>query len=95
VLLNTTSSTQNLSINLNVLDTSNHIPTGLVTINDSTPEQNQLLTASNTLADADGLGAILYTWLANGLKVAEGNNIKFLLTMWAKQFKSQPTTLMA
>ena len=40
----------------------NDSPTGSVTINDTTPTQDQLLTAANTLADADGLGAISYTW---------------------------------
>ena len=40
----------------------NDVPTGGVTIDDTTPTEDQLLTASNTLADADGLGAITYTW---------------------------------
>ena len=40
----------------------NDPPTGTVTIDDTTPTQGQTLTASNTLADADGLGAITYTW---------------------------------
>ena len=40
----------------------NDAPTGSVTIDDTTPTQDQTLTASNTLADADGLGAITYTW---------------------------------
>ncbi|MDS4056736.1 LamG-like jellyroll fold domain-containing protein, partial [Accumulibacter sp.] len=34
----------------------NDAPTGSVTIDDTTPAQGQTLTASNTLADADGLG---------------------------------------
>ena len=40
----------------------NDLPTGSVTIDDTTPTEDQSLTAANTLADADGLGAITYTW---------------------------------
>ncbi|HEY7987518.1 MAG TPA: calcium-binding protein, partial [Methylophilaceae bacterium] len=39
----------------------NDAPTGSVTLN-GTPTQNQVLTVSNTLADADGLGTISYQW---------------------------------
>jgi Ca2+-binding RTX toxin-like protein len=46
-----------------------HLPTGQVTINDSSPETNQTLTVSNTLADRDGMGTISYTWLINGYRV--------------------------
>ena len=45
-----------------VLAVVNDVPTGTVIINDTTPEQYQLLTASNTLADLDGLGTITYQW---------------------------------
>ncbi|HMX23820.1 MAG TPA: hypothetical protein PKA11_12720, partial [Accumulibacter sp.] len=38
----------------------NDAPTGSVTIDDTTPTQGQTLTASNSLADVDGLGAISY-----------------------------------
>ncbi|MFI3157191.1 MAG: lectin-like protein [Methylococcaceae bacterium] len=51
---------------------SNNSPTGTVTINDTTPEQNQTLTVTNTLADADGLGTITYQWQANGVNVGTG-----------------------
>jgi Ca2+-binding RTX toxin-like protein len=40
----------------------NDAPTGGVTIDDATPSLNQTLTASNDLADVDGLGAIGYQW---------------------------------
>lgn len=40
----------------------NHSPTGNVTISDTTPTENQTLTAGNTLVDTDKLGAITYTW---------------------------------
>ena len=49
----------------------NDAPTGAVTIA-GTAKQDQTLTAGNTLADADGLGAITYQWLANGAQVATG-----------------------
>ena len=39
----------------------NEDPTGEVTIT-GTPTEDQTLTATNTLADLDGLGAITYTW---------------------------------
>ncbi|TAL41378.1 MAG: hypothetical protein EPN89_19110 [Methylovulum sp.] len=48
----------------------NNSPTGNVTISDTTPEKNQLLTATHTLADSDGLGTISYTWQAIGGTVA-------------------------
>ena len=40
------------------------LPTGSVTIDDTTPTQHQLLTASDTIADLDGItpGAITYQW---------------------------------
>ena len=45
----------------------NTAPTGSVTLS-GTPTQGQVLTAANTLADADGLGTITYKWQvsANG-----------------------------
>ena len=46
----------------------NDPPTGTVTIS-GTVQENQVLTASNTLADADGLGAISYRWQRDGVNV--------------------------
>jgi len=43
------------------VEQSNIAPTGEVKIS-GTPEQGQILTASNTIADLDGLGAITYQW---------------------------------
>ncbi|MDD5755108.1 MAG: cadherin-like domain-containing protein, partial [Methylococcales bacterium] len=46
----------------------NDAPTGSVTISGSAI-QGQLLTASNNLADVDGLGAISYQWLVGGMPI--------------------------
>lgn len=43
----------------------NEAPAGTVTIT-GTATQGQTLTATNTLADPEGLGSITYTWFANG-----------------------------
>jgi hypothetical protein len=50
----------------------NDAPIGVVSIDNTTPAQGDTLTASNTLADADGLGTITYTWKADGSAVATG-----------------------
>ncbi|HNK51838.1 MAG TPA: hypothetical protein PKX75_22855, partial [Nitrospira sp.] len=47
----------------------NDAPTGSVTIDDTTPSQGQTLTASHTLTDADGLGAISYQWQRGGVDI--------------------------
>jgi Ca2+-binding RTX toxin-like protein len=46
----------------------NDAPTGSVTISGTTT-QGQTLTASNTLSDLDGLGAISYQWQADGISI--------------------------
>jgi len=43
----------------------NDVPTGSVTITGTTT-QGQVLNASNSLADVDGLGVVSYQWLRNG-----------------------------
>jgi VCBS repeat-containing protein len=40
----------------------NDMPTGAVTIDNTTPDEHDLLTSSNTLFDKDGLGTITYQW---------------------------------
>lgn len=50
----------------------NHLPTGKVTINDTTPSVGDTLVAGNTLADADGLGAITYQWKAGSTVLGTG-----------------------
>jgi uncharacterized delta-60 repeat protein len=47
----------------------NDLPTGTVTVSGNAT-QGQVLTASNTLADADGLGTISYQWKAAGVNIA-------------------------
>jgi methionine-rich copper-binding protein CopC len=50
----------------------NDLPTGNVTIT-GTAAQNQTLTASNTLADLDGLGDITYTWMSGKTVLGTGS----------------------
>ncbi|MDP2325937.1 MAG: hypothetical protein Q8N51_18180, partial [Gammaproteobacteria bacterium] len=52
----------------------NDTPTGSVTLS-GTATQNQTLTAANTLADADGLGAIGYQWQSSADSGATWSNI--------------------
>jgi len=40
----------------------NDLPTGTVSIDDTAPLVNEILTASNSLADADGIGTVGYQW---------------------------------
>ncbi|MFZ3017118.1 MAG: family 16 glycosylhydrolase, partial [Gallionella sp.] len=51
----------------------NSLPTGSVSIAGAA-FRGYTLTASNTLADADGLGAIGYQWLADGVAIAGATN---------------------
>lgn len=50
-------------------NTANSAPTGSVSVV-GTAIQGQTLTATNTLADLDGLGAISYQWLADGVAIS-------------------------
>ncbi len=52
----------------------NDAPTGEIGINSPAPQQNQTLTVSSSLNDADGLGAITYSWLANGMVIGAGDS---------------------
>lgn len=45
-----------------------------------TATQGQTLTATHTLADADGLGAISYQWKANGSSISGATGSTFVLT---------------
>lgn len=74
VLLNT-SKTNSVALSINdVAPPPNHSPTGTVIIDDTSPQQGQILTASNTLADVDGLGSIIYTWMAGSSVLGTGNH---------------------
>ncbi|HND80822.1 MAG TPA: cadherin domain-containing protein, partial [Accumulibacter sp.] len=55
-------------------------PTGSVTIDDTTPTQGQTLTASNSLADVDGLGAISYQWQRGGVDIAGATGATYTTT---------------
>lgn len=57
----------------------NDAPTGKVTIS-GTPEQGSMLTASNTLADVDGIGTINYQWKAAGVNISGATRGTFDLT---------------
>lgn len=54
----------------------NDAHTGTVSIS-GTAQQGQILTASNNLADPDGLGTIAYQWFASGVNIvgATGSNL--------------------
>jgi uncharacterized delta-60 repeat protein len=57
----------------------NDFPTGVVTLS-GTPTQGQTLTAINTLADIDGLGAISYQWSANGTAITDATGSTLVLS---------------
>ncbi len=61
---NSTAATRNISV-----AAVNDAATGSVTIDGTTPMQGQTLTASNTLADLDGLGVISYQWQRGGVDI--------------------------
>jgi len=44
------------------VDPTNAAPTGSVTISDTTPDEDQLLSAANTLGDPDGMGSLSHQW---------------------------------
>lgn len=57
----------------------NNVPTGTLAIVGNAI-QNQTLSVSQTLADADGLGAFSYQWLANGVAVNGATGTSYTLT---------------
>ena len=57
----------------------NDAPTGLVSIG-GTATQGQTLTASNTLADIDGLGSISYQWSAAGIAISGATSSTLVLS---------------
>ncbi|MCV2874625.1 tandem-95 repeat protein, partial [Rhodobacteraceae bacterium XHP0102] len=57
----------------------NDAPVGNVTIS-GTPKEGQTLIANNTLADADGLGTLAYTWKAGGVAIVGATASTYTLT---------------
>ena len=57
----------------------NSIPTGAVSIS-GTARQGQVLTASNTLADVDGLGTVTYQWRSDGNNISGARSSTYTLT---------------
>ena len=58
----------------------NDAPTGSVVISNDTPQQGNTLTVNNDLNDIDGLGAISYQWLRNGLSIPNATKNTYTLT---------------
>ena len=56
----------------------NDLPTGSVTIS-GTASTGQTLTASNTLADADGMGTVSYQWRADDANIANATGSTLVL----------------
>ncbi|MCX7075476.1 MAG: hypothetical protein NTZ45_01695, partial [Methylococcales bacterium] len=57
----------------------NYAPTGSVSIT-GTPTQGQVLTASNNLADANGMGAVSYQWSNNSGAIQNAKQTTYTLT---------------
>ncbi|MBF0440077.1 MAG: tandem-95 repeat protein, partial [Magnetococcales bacterium] len=57
----------------------NDSPTGSVTIT-GPATQGETLTATNTLADLDGMGTVGYQWKANGISISGATNSTLILT---------------
>ena len=51
----------------------NHAPTGAVTVSGKI-QAGETILASNTLADADGMGDVNYQWYADGAPIGSGKN---------------------
>ena len=66
------------SYNFTTNSRKNFLPTGSATIT-GTATKGQVLTASNNIADADGLGTISYQWLADGTNISGATSATFTL----------------
>ena len=61
-----------------VVTNMNNLPTGSVTIS-GTPTEDQILTAANTLADADGIGVVSYQWQRDGVDIVGATGTTYTL----------------
>jgi Ca2+-binding RTX toxin-like protein len=68
-----------ISLPVSNIENINDKPTGSVNIAGSAI-QNKLLKVSNTLDDADGLGAIKYQWLRDGSDISNASQSSYTLT---------------
>lgn len=59
----------------------NQSPTGSVTIDNTAPTVGDTLTASNTLADIDGLGSITYQWRRSGENISGATGTTYVVTI--------------
>ena len=66
-------------VNFDIKKTANHAPNGNSVI-DGSAVAGQLLTASNTLSDEDGLGVIKSQWLRNNLPIEGATQTTYTLT---------------
>ncbi|MDY3205019.1 MAG: DUF4347 domain-containing protein, partial [Arcobacter sp.] len=57
----------------------NDAPEGTVTIS-GTVTQGEILTASNNITDADGMGTVSYQWFANGVEISGATGSTYTLT---------------
>ena len=57
----------------------NDAPTGNVTIDNPTPAEDDVLTATNTLADEDGVGEIRYQWKRDGSEIPGATASTYML----------------
>ena len=55
-------------------------PTGSVTIDNTTPEVGDTLTASNTVADSNGVNSATYQWLRQGIEIPGEINSTYTTT---------------
>jgi hypothetical protein len=76
--IDSASSTQDIST-VQARAANNNPVTGTVTIT-GTPKQGQTMSATNTLADADGVGSITYQWSADGIDIGQATSAIFTLT---------------
>jgi hypothetical protein len=79
IMVNQESNEISVLLNKTAQPADNNPPTGNVTITGNT-EQNETLTASNTLADADGLGTISYQWLNDDVAIKDATQNTYALT---------------